>query len=890
VSPKNFSPNPKRVSLRPNSGTPIFDPDWPLGNREPSGGGTPTPTPTPTSVRQYLSWDKTTGATKDYWNEHLGLRWENELGDWSDANGDSQGSVPYATAPSGATTGAWIEIDVTTLVQADTENKGFYLRHATSSGVCDYWGRLTDDAPELIINGDTYAECLATAGMYDSTSTNLDTSDKFQLSTSSAAVIQFEYPNVEVTSATLRLRVEDKRSSGTTTVQVFMARPPTFTFGGENPVAGSDPTVIHEMDWTEYTVPDTAEVLDGGARLRNKFESIDGEDTRLSLSRIVWLMEGDETDAGRPPISTLDEAYVRMHVLLEDDFTSTVDGNKAAIGWDLRGGYWVDDGYWQSTTGNGGSPGTGLKVWNSDKGQWEYQGHSIRMEFGKAADDGNPYAAYRPVQSYVYHLDQAGLFGSIARLGAGIIRVGEWFTIEQRIKLNSITGPYDANGNGEAVADGIMQTWLNGDLVQTKTDYRWRRHPEMGIFGMWHNWFFGGVSSPDKEMHYQIANSITADGYIGAEGQPSIWPAWRDNMLAQTWAAIPATNTLEDLDPSNDPAINPDYPSDAPWKPGTFSRIVSAWCGAAFNQAECTLGIPIAGGHGDYYGNEGYSIKLDVDAPEWRRLRGPSGAIGNPVTFGDGQESTGLYSDGRVRATHTYSTLVHIPGLGWGVTQHGACSVTATSPNGRPLFIDEETGELLYRGTNESVISDEANGCYDPVRHCLWVHERGGSQIKQYDIDADSWSVGSSFGSSSGPAQLTYLDGEDLIFVRRGNSTWAIFDPSDRSLTTITSSGSGILDSTAQDAQPAWCEADRSIYLWDNSTDTDKLTKIAAPADPKTGTWVVSTVTPDAANTVTPTAKVGNGTYGRFGYSQKLDGFYLLNGVDEPIYFFARTD
>lgn len=367
-----------------------------------------------------------------------------------------------------------------------------------------------------------------------------------------------------------------------------------------------------------------------------------------------------------------------------------------------------------------------------------------------------------------------------------------------------------------------------------------------------------------------------------------IWPSWRRAMTAQTWVEVPG-NVLNDINPANDPTINPNHPGTPEWSVGDFNRIISAWCGACFDQSRCYLWLPLNGGHGDYAGNEPYRAKLDQDSVTWEMVRPPTGALPGAVVTDDNQEATGLYADGRIRAVHTYSTPVHVPGLGVGLITHGAPSWSASPPNGKPVIIDEHTGELITYGADMGVISSEANGCYDPVRHCFWAHERGGSRIEKYDIATDSWSAGSSFGSSSGPAQLVYLGGEDLVFVRRGSSTWAIFDPSDRTLTTISSTGTGVLDSTAQDALPSWCEYDRCLYLWDQSANTDKLTKIQAPADPKSGTWVVSTVTPDASNAVTPSAKTGAGTYGRFGYSKRLDGFYLLNAVTQPIYFFART-
>lgn len=368
-----------------------------------------------------------------------------------------------------------------------------------------------------------------------------------------------------------------------------------------------------------------------------------------------------------------------------------------------------------------------------------------------------------------------------------------------------------------------------------------------------------------------------------------IWPSWRRAMTAQTWVEVPASNVLEDIDPSDDPAINPDHPSTAQWQPTLFSRVMSAWSGAAWRERDSTMGLMLHGGHGDYWGNEPYEICLEADTPFWRMLRNPSGAVGNAINLDDGQEATGLYADGRIRATHTYSTLVHIPGVGWGITAHGASAPSAQDPNSKPVLIDEHTGEMIRHGADGG-FTNTGNGVYDPTRHCFWVHRRNGFEVYKYDIAADEWTTyTSSFGSTSGQANLCYLPEHDLIFIRRGSSSWVVYDPTDNTMTEVTTSGSGIVGKDVDVAQPALCEYDNSLYFWHQSSDTEKLTRAQIPADPKNDTWVISTVTPDAANAITPSACQSTGTYGRFGYSRKLDGFYLVNRVDEPIYFYART-
>jgi hypothetical protein len=220
-----------------------------------------------------------------------------------------------------------------------------------------------------------------------------------------------------------------------------------------------------------------------------------------------------------------EELFFRMYIYLEDDWNSVRDANKMAIGWDLRMGWWNDaqGGYWQSTTGNGGSPGTGLKVFRpiSEHGgsqradRWEYQGHSVRMEAGRATTDGNPYSDLRPIQSYCYNLDQRTEYGTMIRLGRGVIAKNRWQCIEQQLKINSIVGPFDALGNGHAVADGTIRTWLDGVLCNEVTNMRWRRHPEMGVLGPWVNWFYGGKHPSETPMHYRMNHIVLARKYIG---------------------------------------------------------------------------------------------------------------------------------------------------------------------------------------------------------------------------------------------------------------------------------------------------------------------------------------------------------------------------------------
>lgn len=102
-----------------------------------------------------------------------------------------------------------------------------------------------------------------------------------------------------------------------------------------------------------------------------------------------------------------DELYSQYYLFLENNFGSTIDGIKIpAMGTQF--GWWntANGGYWQMVTGNGGSPGTGLKVYNAAQGRWEYEGHSVRIVTSQRPADNSAYANLHSLNLYPYNLDQ----------------------------------------------------------------------------------------------------------------------------------------------------------------------------------------------------------------------------------------------------------------------------------------------------------------------------------------------------------------------------------------------------------------------------------------------------------------------------------------------------
>ncbi len=368
-------------------------------------------------------------------------------------------------------------------------------------------------------------------------------------------------------------------------------------------------------------------------------------------------------------------------------------------------------------------------------------------------------------------------------------------------------------------------------------------------------------------------------------------PAWRRAMSANTWSEI--GNTLSTINPKNNPVINPNYPSNPEWS-GTgdgHQMIVLAWCGACFDGDGSTLWLPLSGGHGDYAGNEPYRISLNQDAPVWEMVRPPSGSIGNLLTTNDGLDSTGVYADGRPRAIHSYNKPVYIPGIGPSLAVQGNCSWGGQSGTRDLLIIDPTTGECDRKSAVSGQIGTTSGvgACYDPLRHAVWAMGVGTAGLCRYSIGNNTWSVIAGADARSGYIGLEYLPGHDCIFIACSfyANKFAVADCTTGSIYQPSLSGSLVGMTLSGACQPRWVPELGAIALWDNSTDTATINLLTPGANASTDTWTVSQLTVAPANSVIPTEKAGNGTYGRFFYSAKLGGFGVLNATNQPLYFYA---
>lgn len=387
--------------------------------------------------------------------------------------------------------------------------------------------------------------------------------------------------------------------------------------------------------------------------------------------------------------------------------------------------------------------------------------------------------------------------------------------------------------------------------------------------------------------------TANADGscYVGRFNLPS----WVRSQPLNTWGVVPTTNVLADLNPRNNPLLNPVFPSKPEWEAlGSFTAIVSAWCGATYNADLSEIRIPLIAGHADYAGGESYNIYLKSEAPTWVMMHPPTGALPDAVITDDGQENTGLYANGRPRAIHTYNKCIWVPTYGHLVVPQGNCSVAANGGTLRALHFNQDTGLMDLFGADLGVGSpgDYSGGatCWDDSRQCVWIRRVGTGRFHRYFPASNTWQADVSNSIAvSGNNAMEYIPEHDCI-------VWLNTTFSDAGEVGVLNCATGVITRKAVSgtvvgtnlrglSQPRRINSNQFAF-WHNATNTTDINVLEFDTDPIAGNWSVSQLPVDVSNVVTPTVAASNGTYGRFIHDDKLGIFAVINAVSQPIYFY----
>lgn len=417
---------------------------------------------------------------------------------------------------------------------------------------------------------------------------------------------------------------------------------------------------------------------------------------------------------------------------------------------------------------------------------------------------------------------------------------------------------------------------------------------------------FGGLTLDDlspsgalTSNEADLAGTILLDA-LAPTGSLRGTPSWRAAMTPNTWAIVPISTTLASIDPALDPTLNPNSSSSAPWRgSGGQSKALDAWGSyvPSMTPGDARIWLTCGGGHGDYAGNEHYELDLWAEAPAWVMRRRPSSnSIDGLITLADGQESTGLYSDGRIRSTHIYQTQVHVPGRGIFMSDNTACYYTAGGGPQKAFWITED-GEHSVACDYSAlpVTGDHGAVCHDTTRDVLWFTRAATlTQIARYDPNTNAVTAhGSTNSWAGGGSRLIYVAELDLV-VNLTSALFYLFNPGtfawNRS-TSTTGTRPAWLIGNLGNCGSAWVPALGCIVLWNNSSSTASLATLTPGANAWSDPWLWGEIAPNAANAVTPPARPGTGgvenILGKFGYLPALNGFYLQTQFSSALHFYA---
>lgn len=380
-------------------------------------------------------------------------------------------------------------------------------------------------------------------------------------------------------------------------------------------------------------------------------------------------------------------------------------------------------------------------------------------------------------------------------------------------------------------------------------------------------------------------------------------PAWVSAMAPGTWAEVPMAGPLSAVDPMQSARHNPLFPASPEWSENLLRQatVITAWCGAAYDENTDTLWLGLGGGHRDYAGNEIYRCAFHQSVPAWEMVRAPSGAVGNVLVTDDGREASGVYADGRPRACHSYNNWVYVPGAGPVLAAHPAVSWGANAGKKWSVWLREADGEHAFGPeVAEMSLSDilAAGACYDTGRRAIWYKQKGMNRMFRYEVPATgpphtgTWARWGADFQTGVAVSLCHLPEHDCILVGTGGAYspgsegWLVYDCKASTWHQPPFNGTVPAGLRPGECQPRWVPALHAACVWDNAAATTQILSLKPGADPRTDAWTLGALPVHASNAVVPSAKSANGTFGRFAYSPRLGGFLVLNSNRGATYFY----
>jgi len=406
------------------------------------------------------TWNET--ATWTQFNSTMELVWANEGGDWLDANGDEQGSVPFSRinlidddqpGP--------VVVDVLSQIIA-TQKADFLIRRQGGINFVFHSREVEGSGPVLTINGNTIIEATADSNLDSTTVRALGKNNT--LATSGPILIRFDLPNgVDITSATLTLE-STGTEYGDQTLELYQSNSSIRTVSRPSWLS-VDPTEVISFTGDDVFRDDLPITVQDGIAT-----------SQLSSPDLTWI-------SSVKVIPNMTEGCATVYEKLGADFRPG-DGGKLP-GFSNTGtsvpGDDVVNGVTYPDTGWGGRPPDGI--------HW-----SARTGYGQWTDD------HVASHTYFYAMDPNNLFGWVEPIGYPFPK-GKWTAYVQCMKLNTVNGNLGNN-------DGKLYYEIAGvGPVYSREDIRWRDNiaPESEMREFWVNYYCGGTSCGDIQNRGSVS-------------------------------------------------------------------------------------------------------------------------------------------------------------------------------------------------------------------------------------------------------------------------------------------------------------------------------------------------------------------------------------------------
>lgn len=392
-------------------------------------------------------------------------------------------------------------------------------------------------------------------------------------------------------------------------------------------------------------------------------------------------------------------------------------------------------------------------------------------------------------------------------------------------------------------------------------------------------WFLGfmtasGAVASGWDSFQRYDQLIVRRGDVLPCPVPRTLPTYTNQTL-NAWVSLGLGTRLSLIDPVPTPAGNQG--------PGAKTN---QWGSYVIDLARSEAWILGGGGHAAYSGNEVGRIRLEVDAPFWEQILGPTPA-GSVI-------DANPYADGRPTSSHLYYSQhwQNRFGTGRGVRIGGARYPTGDTISRVDVF-NRNTGDWTLFASYPSIPSQVSNTgalqqlalCRDPRNDNIYAF--GNNYVFMLDAALTAWTqkLTGSGANPYGERMATAFDTkrQNILCVGGDNTTYPghhVYDPDANTMTTITFTGSGAasLGVNVSGAGLHYIEA-LDCFLLCKGTAGAPIWKI---------TYVNATtydVTVFAITGASPAAHLRNEAHNQFFYAPRLKGLFYQSDWDQPMHY-----